>query len=295
MIVVSQRPPTVRPQRRWTGTSGRRPPTAGRVLTYAVLVVLAVVVLVPIVWLALSSFKTQSELAQRPPSLLPKSFGLSNYSGALSTFDFSVYLRNSVIVTSAATVLTLVLNSTAAYALAKYNFRGRNLLFLVTLGTIMIPLQVIFIPVYQVATQLGLVNSLWGLIIPPAATPTGVFLIRQYMLSIPDELIEAGRIDGAGEFRIFWRIVLPQCKAPLAVLTIFSVLWRWNDFLWPLIISQSQRTYTLPVALAQFASQEVVPFNYILAMSVVSMLPVIIVFLFMQRKVMQGIASTGLK
>ncbi|GAB3963347.1 hypothetical protein GCM10029978_020830 [Actinoallomurus acanthiterrae] len=286
---------SARPARTWTGTSGRRAPTPGRVLTYAVLTALSLVILIPLAWMLLSSFKTQSELARRPPTLLPHSFGLDNYTQALSSFDFAVYLRNSVIVTFAATALTLAINSMAAYALAKYNFRGRNVLFLVTLGTIMIPLQIIFIPLYQVVSQFGMVNSLWGLIIPPAATPTGVFLLRQYMLTIPDELIEQGRIDGASEFRIFLRIIVPLCKAPLAVLTIFSVLWRWNDFLWPLIISQSQDHYTLPVALAQFANEQVVPFNYILAMSVVSMLPVVIIFLIMQRRIMQGIAATGLK
>jgi alpha-1,4-digalacturonate transport system permease protein len=274
--------------------SGQRPPRTGQVLVYAALIALSVLVLAPIVWFVLSSFKTNTELAQRPPRLLPHSFGLTNYTEALSQFDFGVYLLNSTVVTVGATLLTLVINSMAAYALAKYNFRGRDLLFLVTLGTIMIPLQIILIPVYQVAAQLGLVNSLWGLIIPPAATPTGVFLLRQYMLTIPDDLIEAARIDGAGEFRIFLRIVLPLCKAALAVLTIFSVIWRWNDFLWPLIISQSEDKYTLPVALALFNSEQVVPFNYILAMSVVSMAPVVVVFLIMQRQVMRGIASTGL-
>jgi alpha-1,4-digalacturonate transport system permease protein len=282
-------------KRSWTGVSGGGPPRVGRVLTYAVLLALSILVLAPVAWVVLSSFKTRAELAQRPPRALPESFALDNYTEALSQFDFGVYLRNSLIVTVAATLLTLVINAMAAYALAKYNFRGRNLLFIVTLGTIMVPLQIILIPVYQVASQLGLVNSLWGLIIPPAATPTGVFLLRQYMLTIPDELIEAARIDGAGEFRIFLRIVLPLCTAALAVVTIFSVIWRWNDFLWPLVISQSQNKYTLPVALAQFTSQEVVQFNYILAMSVVSMIPVVLVFLVMQRQIVRGIASTGLR
>jgi alpha-1,4-digalacturonate transport system permease protein len=159
----------------------------------------------------------------------------------------------------------------------------------------MVPLQVILISVYQVAAQLGLVNSLLGMIIPPAATPTGVFLLRQYMLGIPDELIEASRIDGAGEFRTFLQVVIPLCGAPIAVVTIFSIMWRWNDFLWPLIIAQDSSKYTLPVALAQFNSQLVVPFNYILAMSVVSMLPVIIMFLFLQRYIVLGIANSGLK
>lgn len=282
-------------KRTWIGTTRNKPPGTGAVLTYTALIALSVLVLAPVAWVVLSSFKTRAELARRPPSALPESFALDNYTEALSQFDFTVYLKNSAIVTIAATLLTLAINSAAAYGLAKYNFRGRNLLFLVTLGTIMIPLQIILIPVYQVASQLGLVNSLWGLIIPPAATPTGVFLLRQYMLTIPDELIEAARIDGAGEFRIFLRIVLPLCTAALAVVTIFSVIWRWNDFLWPLVISQSQDKYTLPVALAQFSSQEVVPFNYILAMSVVSMIPVVLVFLVMQRHIVRGIASTGLR
>ncbi|MBO0867096.1 MAG: carbohydrate ABC transporter permease [Micromonosporaceae bacterium] len=279
----------------WTSAGGGRPPATGRVLTYALLVALSILVLAPVVWAALSSFKTQTELAQRPPALLPHSLSTANYSGALQSFHFTTYLKNSVLVTVGATVLTLAINTMAAYGLAKYNFRGRNFLFLVTLGTIMIPLQIILIPVYQVAASLHLVNSLWGLIIPPAATPTGVFLLRQYMLGLPDDLIEAARIDGAGEFRIFLRVIVPLCGAPIAVLTIFSVIWRWNDFLWPLIISQDQDKYTLPVALAQFNSELVVPFNYILAMSVVSMLPVVIIFLVLQRHIVRGIANTGLR
>ncbi|WP_199826374.1 carbohydrate ABC transporter permease [Streptomyces sp. SBT349] len=284
-----------RPRRRWTSAGGAPSPTALRALTYAVLIGLSVVVLAPVVWAVLSSFKTQSELARTPPSPLPDAFDTTNYTEALGAFDFSLYLRNSVVVTVAATLLTVVVNTMCAYGLAKYNFRGRDALFLLVLGTIMVPLQLIFIPVYQTAADLGLVNSLWGLIIPPAATPTGVFLLRQYMLTIPDDLIEAARIDGAGEFRIFARIVVPLCGPAIAVVTIFSVMWRWNDFLWPLIISQEQSMYTLPVALAQFNSQLATPFNYILAMSVVSMVPVVVIFLVLQRYIVRGIAATGLK
>jgi ABC-type sugar transport system, permease component len=295
MTVTGPAGTRARERARWISIGSRQPPATGRVLVYALLVALSVLVLAPVVWAALSSFKTQTELAQRPPTLLPDSFAPTNYTEALETFAFTTYLKNSVLVTVGATALTLIINTMAAYGLAKYNFRGRDLLFLVTLGTIMIPLQIILIPVYRVAADLHLVNSLWGLIIPPAATPTGVFLLRQYMLGIPDDLLEAARIDGAGELWIFLRIVVPLCGAPIAVLTIFSVIWRWNDFLWPLIISQDQDKYTLPVALAQFDSQLVVPFNYILAMSVVSMLPVVIIFLVLQRHVTRGIASTGLK
>lgn len=280
--------------RTWTSTR-RRTPSVADVSRVTVLTTMVLLVLVPIAWTFLSSFKTTSELAQRPPSLLPRSFAVDNYTTALGSFDFAVYLRNSVVVVVGATLLTLAINSMAAYALAKYNFRGRDALFLLTLATIMIPLQVILIPVYQVTAQLGLVNTLWGLIIPTAATPTGVFLLRQYMLTIPDELLEAARIDGAGEFRVFLSVVLPLCRPALAVVAIFSVVWRWNDFLWPLVVAQSESVYTLPVALARFAGQQVVPFNLILAMSVVSMVPVIVVFLFAQKQIVKGIATTGLR
>jgi alpha-1,4-digalacturonate transport system permease protein len=198
-------------------------------------------------------------------------------------------------VTTVATVLTLLINSMAAYAFAKYNFRGRDGLFVMTLAMIMIPLQVILIPIYLVVSSLGLVNTYWGMIIPAAATPTGVFIIRQYMLTIPDELIEAARIDGAGEFRIFARIVLPLCRPALAVVAIFSILWRWNDFLWPLLIAQKEELYTLPVALALLNGQLVVPYNIVLAMSVMSIIPVLFMFVFMQRQIVQGIAQTGIK
>ncbi|PPG42752.1 carbohydrate ABC transporter permease [Pseudoclavibacter sp. RFBA6] len=278
----------------WTTTSSTRV-TSTDALRVVILITFALLALIPIVWLLLGSFKTQSELAAGASTLFPSSWSFTNYTEALTRFSFGSYLLNSVVVTVAATVLTLAVNSMAAYGLAKYNFRGKTFLFIVTLATIMIPLQVILIPVYQVVASLGLVNSLWGLIIPAAATPTGVFILRQYMLSIPDELIEAARIDGAGEFRIFASIVLPICRPALAVVAILSVMWRWNDFLWPLIVAQSESVYTLPVALARFNAEETVPFNLILAMSVVSILPIVVLFLFFQRQVTTGIANTGLK
>ncbi|RJQ72337.1 carbohydrate ABC transporter permease [Pseudonocardiaceae bacterium YIM PH 21723] len=260
----------------------------GRALTYVVLTVLALLVIVPIAWTALSSFKSPAELAQRPPGLLPESFAPDNYVDALGRFRFWLYLRNSTIVTVLATVLTLLLNAMAAFGLAKYRFRGRGVIFGLILCTLMIPLQIIFIPVYQVAADLGLVNTLWGMIVPTVATPTGVFLLRQYMLKIPDDLIEAARLDGASELRIFTTIILPLCAPALAVLTIFSVVWRWNDFLWPLVIAQDEQTYTLQVALARFAAEEVIPLHLILAMSTLTMLPVIAVFLVMQRHIIRG-------
>lgn len=280
---------------KWSTLSGKKPPTVGAILRTTFLLFMTFVILAPVVWFVLSSFKDPTELGARPPKLFPSEWAFSNYTEAFQMYNYMRYFTNSVIVTSVATILTLVINSMAAYAFAKYNFRGRDGLFVMTLAMIMIPLQVILIPIYLVVSSLGLVNTYWGMIIPAAATPTGVFIIRQYMLTIPDELIEAARIDGAGEFRIFARIVLPLCRPALAVVAIFSILWRWNDFLWPLLIAQKEELYTLPVALALLNGQLVVPYNIVLAMSVMSIIPVLFMFVFMQRQIVQGIAQTGIK
>ncbi|WP_433663918.1 carbohydrate ABC transporter permease [Nocardia sp. CA-128927] len=279
---------------RWTSTTGCTPQIGG-VVRGTVLTAGAIIMIAPMIWAGLSSFKSQAELATQPPTLYPHAATFDNYRTGLAAFDFPRYLLNSTIVTVAATLLTLLINAMAAYALAKYNFRGRDLLFLITLSTIMIPLQVILLPVYQVVSSLGMTNSLLGLIIPPAATPTGVFLLRQYMLTLPDETIEAARIDGAGEFAIFWRIVLPLCRPALAVLAIFSIIWRWNDFLWPLIVAQDESKQTLPVAIARFAGQQAIPFNQILAVSVISIIPVIVTFLILQRQIISGLVSGAVR
>jgi alpha-1,4-digalacturonate transport system permease protein len=280
---------------KWSSLSGKKPPSVGAVLRTTFLLAMTFVVLAPVLWFVLSSFKDATDLGARPPKILPTRWAFENYTEAFEMYNYMRYFTNSVFVTTVATLLTLLINSMAAYAFAKYNFRGRDGLFVMTLAMIMIPLQVILIPMYLVVSSLGLVNTYWGMIIPAAATPTGVFIIRQYMLTIPDELIEAARIDGAGEFRIFARIVLPLCRPALAVVAIFSILWRWNDFLWPLLIAQKEELYTLPVALALLNGQLVVPYNIVLAMSVMSIIPVLFMFVFMQRQIVQGIAQTGIK
>lgn len=279
----------------WTSASGRKAPTTTAVLRTVLLTFISLIIIAPVVWFVLSSFKDVTELSARPPSILPKHWATENYVEAFKTYKYMHYFMNSVIVTSVATVLTLIINSMAAYAFSKYNFRGRDGFFVLTLAMIMIPLQVILIPIYLVVSSMGLVNTYWGMIIPAAATPTGVFIIRQYMLTIPDELIESARIDGAGEFKIYARIVLPLARPALAVVAIFSILWRWNDFIWPLLIAQDEKLYTLPVALALLNGRLFVPENIVLAMSVMSIVPVLFMFVFMQRQIIQGIAQTGMK
>jgi alpha-1,4-digalacturonate transport system permease protein len=223
------------------------------------------------------------------------SVATGNYTDPLTRFNFFTFLKNSVFVTIVATVLTLIVNSMAAFALSKYRFRGRDAVFVVIISTLMIPLAVVMVPAYLVILSVGLVDNLWGVILPTVATPTGVFLLRQYMLTIPDELIEAARVDAASEFRIYWRIVLPLTAPALAVLAIFSVLWRWNDFLWPLIVLTSRDNFTLQVGLNAFQGEFSVQWHYILAMTFLSLLPVTLVFFFLQRYITTGIAGTGMK
>jgi alpha-1,4-digalacturonate transport system permease protein len=222
-------------------------------------------------------------------------FEWANYTESLKGFNFMTYLKNSVVVTVAATIVTLIINSMAAFALSKYEFKGRNLIFIIIISTLLIPISVILVPVFLVITEMNLNNNLWGVIIPGAATPTGVFLLRQYMLTIPDELIAAARIDGASEWRIYWQVMLPLAAPALAVLTIFSVMWRWNDFLWPLIVLSKNELFTLQVGLNSFQGELNVKWNYILAMTVMTLLPISAVFAFLQKYITTGISSTGLK
>ncbi len=222
-------------------------------------------------------------------------FNTANYTDAMDAFDFWTYLRNSVIVTIAATIITLVINSMAAFGLSKYDFAGRDIVFVIIISTLMVPVSVILIPAFLVISKVGWVNSLWGLIIPGAATPTGVFLLRQYMLTIPDELLDSARIDGASEWRIYWQVILPLARPAIAVLAIFSVMWRWNDFLWPLIVVSRNDKFTLQVGLNAFQGALDVQWHYILAMTVLTLLPITLVFAFLQRFITSGIATTGMK
>lgn len=222
-------------------------------------------------------------------------FAWGNYLDPFLRFDFLSYTWNSVFVTTVATLITLLTNSMAAFALSKYEFRGRSAVVVLIIATLMIPLSVILVPLYSIVSAAGLMNSLWGVILPTVATPTGVFLLRQYMLTIPNELLEAARMDHASEWQIYWRIILPLTAPALAVLAIFSVVWRWNDFLWPLIVLSRQEVYTLQVGLNAYAGELNVQWHYLLAMTVITMIPVVLVFVFLQRFITAGIAGTGLK
>lgn len=262
---------------------------------YAALIIISLLFLFPVLWVVLSSFKNNTELYAWPPQIFPREFTLDNYAAAFNKGNFGVYFLNSAIVTVSSTLLLLLINSMAGFALAKYRFKGATFILIGFISTLMIPLEVIMIPIFSIISMLGMYNSLLGIIIPPAATPTGVFLIRQYLLSVPDELLEAARMDGASEWKIYRSIILPIAKPILAVLTIFSFMWRWDDFLWPLIVISDPGKYTIQLALSNFIGEYNVDWSSLLAMSVITMVPILIVFLIFQKQLVKGIVTTGMK
>ena len=210
--------------------------------------------------------------------------------------DFVTCITNSVLVTVLATVLTLLINSMAAFALSKYQFRGQTFFFVVILATLMVPATITLVGVFKAINATGLAGTLWGVIIPGAATPAGVFLLRQYMLTIPEELLEAARMDAASEWKVYWRIVLPLALPALAALGILSVIWRWNDLILPMIaVATTKEAYTIQLCLLEFRGEHLSQEHYRLAMTMVSLVPTTLVFVFLQRYITTGIANTGLK
>ncbi len=263
---------------------------------YVVLTGGLVVLVGPFVWMLLGSFRPDRELKQVPPAWLPQDPTLENYRTLFTGLDFPTYLVNSAVVAGAVTVGNLVFCSMLGYALAKLQFPGRRIVFSLVIGTLMVPPVVMLVPLFVLVSNLGMVNSFPGLIFPFLAGPFGVFLMRQFIQSLPDELIHAARVDGAGEFRIFRSIIMPLCKPALATLGILTFLTSWNNFLWPLVVAQSEERYTLPVALAIYAvGENKADYGLLMAGSVVIIVPVLVVFLALQRHFVRGIAMTGIK
>lgn len=261
------------------------------------LLVLGLVALVgPFVWMLLGSVKTQGEFLRLPPTWLPEAPTLDNYARLFNRLDFPTYFTNSLIVALAVTVANLLFCSMLGYALAKLRFPGRKQLFLLVMATLLVPSSVTLVPLFALMSALGLVNTFAALILPFAAGPFGVFLMRQSMMSLPEELLEAGRVDGASEWYLYSRIALPLSTAALATLGILTFLGTWNSFLWPLVAVTEESMFTLPVALATFArGQFQADYGLLMAGSVVIVAPVLAIFILLQRYFTQGIATTGIK
>ena len=264
-------------------------------LVNAALLVLALVSLAPLLWMVSVSFMPSGEASRFPPPLLPSGATLANYHELFARTGMARNFGNSLLVSAAITLGSLLVNTLAGYAFAKLRFAGRDRIFQVLLAALVIPAQVAMLPLFLMMKQLGLVNNFGGVIVPALATVFGIFLVRQYARSIPDELLEAARIDGAGELRIFFQIVLPMLKPVLVTLAIFTFMAAWNDFMWPLIVLTDQDHYTLPVALASLSREHIMDVEMMMAGAVVTVLPVLLLFLALQRYYVQGLLLGSVK
>jgi multiple sugar transport system permease protein len=260
---------------------------------FAVLAGTAVITLIPVVWMILTALKTPAEVAADPPTWLPHSLRFENFSDAWSFAPFGRYLLNSFVMAGGIAVLQVVTSALAAYAFARLRFRGRDLLFYVYLGTLIIPPQVTVIPQFLIVRELHWVDTYAGLIIPQAFTAFGVFLLRQFFLGIPHELEEAARIDGASRWACFWRIILPLSGPALATLGVFAFMWHWNNLLWPLIVSNTDKTIPIVVGLTRFQGEHGTDWQLLMAASVLATIPVLVAYFAAQRWFVQGIATSG--
>lgn len=272
----------------------RRARLAGAGLT-VMLVVGGLLALAPLLWMLSASLMATGEATTFPPPLLPRRPTLGHYADLFGRLALGRYALNSLLVATVTTIGSLAINSAAGYAFAKLRFRGRDRTFRVLAAGLAIPVQVAMLPLFLLVKALGLVNSYAGVVIPGLASIFGIFLVRQYALAIPDDLLDAARIDGAGEWRVFRLIVLPTIRPVLATLGLWTFLATWNDFMWPLIILSDERRYTLPVALAGLVGEHAQDVELMMAGAVVTVLPVLVLFLLLQRYFVEGVTEGSVK
>lgn len=280
-----------------TDRSAVRRRSVSRPLLYGALVLCALLTMLPFVWVISGSLRSLDEIRSDPGAWVPQHLTFDNFERLFTTEGFGRFLVNSAVVAVMVVAGNIVAASAAGYALAKLDFAGRRIAFAAVMGAMMMPLTSVFVTQFVITVDLGLADTLTGVALPSVALPLSVFIMRQYAMSIPDELLEAARIDGAGEFRIFFGIFLPLAGPAVATITIMSFLSSWNNFLWPLIVAQSMSSYTLPVGLAATsqAAAHVTDYGLLLAGAIVVMLPVLVLFLFLQRYFVQGVAGTGMR
>lgn len=264
-------------------------------LLMVLLVVIAVTTLLPLVWMVMASFMPSGDASSVPPPFFPRKVTLDQYIGLFTRLHLGRSLFNSALLSVAVTLISLVVNSMAGYAFAKYRFRGRAPLFKLLIASMVIPAQVTMLPLFLLLNKMGLINTYFGVIIPGMASIFGIFLIRQFAMTIPDSLLEAARMDGASDLRIYWSVILPLCKPILVTLAIFTFMGTWNDFLWPLIVMTDDAMYTLPVALANLAGEHVQDTELMMAGSVMTVLPVLVVFAMVQKYYLAGIMAGSVK
>ncbi|WP_152392664.1 carbohydrate ABC transporter permease [Paenibacillus guangzhouensis] len=275
--------------------TGVRTKNRTKLIIHALLIVGAVLMMIPFVWMLLTSFKSLTESTHVPPVIIPKSFNFDNYSKAMVSLPFKTFYFNTVITTVAKTIGQLFFCSLAAYAFARLSFPGRNILFILCLSVLMVPGQVFIIPQYMIMKQLGWIDSLQALIVPGLFSVFGTFLLRQFFMTIPRELEEAAKLDGCHYIGIYWRVIIPLAKPGLVALAIFTILWSWNDLLWPIIVNTSMDKMPLSAGLAYLQGEHFTNFPVLMAGSILAVWPMILMFLFFQRYFIEGIALTGTK
>jgi multiple sugar transport system permease protein len=253
------------------------------------------VVLLPIIWMVFTAFKPEADIVTYPPTLWPRELTVEHFVEVWERIPFARLYLNTIIFAGGVTLISLLFDSMAAYALARIPFKGRGIVFVLILLLLMLPFQVTLIPLYDMLSGMGLTNTLPGLIIPRMTNAFGIFFLTQFFLSLPKDLEEAARMDGASEWRIYWGIIMPLARPALLTLGLFHFQYNWNDLLWPLVMSSSVETSTLPAGLALFMGQHVVEYGLLMAGSLLALLPVVIFFLLIQRSFVAGIATTGLK
>lgn len=266
-----------------------------QVTLYALLVIGALIAIFPMLWMLSASVMPTGEASTYPPHLIPTRITFSHYRQLFTRLNLGRYLFNSTLIAVTVTAVSLVVNSMAGYAFAKLRFRGRDRTFRILSLGLVLPVQIAMLPLFLLMKQLHLINTYWGVIIPGMASIFGIFLIRQYALSIPDDMLDAARIDGASELRIYWEVVVPGILPILATLAIWTFLATWNDFMWPLIVLSDEAHYTLPVALANLSGEHVQDTELMMAGSVLTVIPVLGVFLFLQRYYIQGVMAGSVK
>lgn len=278
-------------RRRRRQASGRK----GIVWRTLVAAIVSIVVVFPLYWMVVVAFSPRGEVFLPGLRLWPSALTLENFAKVFDRVPVVTWLGNSVVIGVFVTVLTVTVNLLAGYAFARLRFGGRNAVFILALATMMIPVQAIMVAQFKLVSGLGIYGTYWGVILPGAAAAFGIFLARQFFIGIPDEIIEAARIDGAGHLRIFVQVVLPLCKPLIAVLILLTLMGSWNDFAWPLIALKDNELFTLPIGLLYLKNQTTPDYNAIMALALISVLPMVLLFIFFQRYFVQGFARSGIK
>lgn len=269
--------------------------SAGKIIVFAVMLILLLVVLYPFIWLLLSSLKFEQDIVQYPPKLWPTVFTMEQYSSVWEKLPMLTMFKNTLIFATSVTLLNCLLCAMAGYAFARLSFKGRKVLFIIIIMTMMFPFQIYMIPLYIIEAKIPILDTFWGLILPRLTWGYGIYLMRSFFISLPKDLEEAARIDGASEYRIFWRIMLPLCKPAVLTIGIMTFVNNWNDLAYPLLLTNTVNMRTLSAGLAMFVGQRIIEYGATLAASMVSLIPLLIIYIFLQRYFVKGISLSGMK